>query len=441
MSKPIVALVGRPNVGKSTLFNKIIGKRLAIVEDTPGVTRDRIYAETDWENYKFSLIDTGGIEPKTGDVILKEMRNQAQLAIEAADVVVFVVDGKAGVTANDIEIGNILRRSSKPVIIACNKLDNPRSDKQNLYEFYNLGLGEPVMISAVNMMGLGDLLEEVTKNFKDIDTSDADDESVKIALIGKPNVGKSSITNAILGENRSIVSDIPGTTRDAIDTPFKYNGEEYMIIDTAGMRRKSKVEEEIERYSVLRAVAAVERADVCLIVIDANEGVTDQDAKIAGIAHESGKACIIVVNKWDTIEKDTYTINTFEADVRRNLAYLSYAPIVFVSAKTGQRLTKLIELSKTVANNNAMRVTTGMLNDVVSECIAMHQPPSDKGRVLKVYYGSQVSVKPPTFVLFVNDTKLMHYSYMRYIENNIRKAFGFTGTPIKMIARGKKDKE
>jgi GTP-binding protein len=441
MAKPLVALVGRPNVGKSTLFNVIVGKRLSIVEDTPGVTRDRIYAEAEWLDNKFSLVDTGGIEPSTQDLLLKEMRSQAQIAIDTANVIIFVVDGRVGVTASDMEIASMLRKAKKNVVVACNKLDNPQKDKSDIYEFYNLGLGEPMMVSAVNMRGIGDMLDEVIQYFKTMEAENEENEVVKIALVGKPNVGKSSITNAILGENRTIVSNIPGTTRDAIDTPFKYNNENYLIIDTAGMRRKSKVDESVERYSVIRSVAAVDRADVCMIVIDATEGVTEQDAKIAGIAHDSGKACIIVVNKWDAVDKDTYTINKFEKEIREKLAYMQYAPIIFVSAVTKQRLTKLIDMAKAVNNNNSMRVTTGMLNDVIHEAVAMQQPPSDKGRILKVYYASQVSVKPPTFVVFVNDEKLMHYSYMRYIENQIRKAFGFMGTPIKMISRGRKDKE
>lgn len=441
MAKPIVALVGRPNVGKSTLFNNIVGKRLSIVEDTPGVTRDRIYADAEWLDRQFLLVDTGGIEPNTEDLLLREMRSQAQIAIDTAKVIVFVVDGRVGLTASDAEIANMLRKAKKPVVLACNKLDNGRKDQTNLYEFYNLGLGEPLLLSALNMRGLGDILDAIIEHFDDLNEENDKDEAIKLALIGKPNVGKSSITNAILGENRSIVSDIPGTTRDAIDTYFDFLGENYVIIDTAGMRRKSKVEEEIEKYSVIRSVAAVERADVCMIVIDATEGVTEQDAKIAGIAHESGKACIIVVNKWDAVTKDTYTINVFEKEVREKLSFMNYAPVMFVSAVTKQRLTKLIELGKVVANNNSMRVTTGMLNDVIQDAVAMQQPPSDKGRVLKVYYASQVSVKPPTFVVFVNDSNLMHYSYMRYLENQIRKSFGFNGTPIKMISRDKKDKE
>ncbi len=440
MAKPIVAVVGRPNVGKSTLFNRIAEERISIVEDTPGVTRDRIYAEAEWLNHKFTLIDTGGLEPESEDIILKQMYTQAQIAIETADVILFVVDVKTGVTDADMQVANILRKANKPVVLAVNKMDDLRKYGMDIYEFYQLGIGEPFGVSAGQAIGLGDLLDEVVKNFpKEVDYEEEDD-TIKVAIIGKPNVGKSSLVNKILGEERVIVSDIAGTTRDAIDTPYEKDGQKYVFIDTAGMRRQSKIKESIEKYSIIRAVAAVERADVCVLMINATEGITDQDTKIAGIAHEAGKPTIIVVNKWDLIEKDNKTMNNFIKEIDKEFKYMSYAPKMFISALTGQRVHKLFETIKYCSENSARRVSTGMLNDVLIEAMALNQPPAEKGRPLKIYYITQVSVKPPTFILFVNDTELLHFSYKRYIENQLREAFGFSGTPIHFIARNKTER-
>ncbi|MDE6356998.1 MAG: ribosome biogenesis GTPase Der [Eubacteriales bacterium] len=438
MGKPIVAIVGRPNVGKSTLFNRIAEERISIVEDTPGVTRDRIYAEAEWLNYKFTMIDTGGLEPESDDIILKQMYIQAEIAIETADVIIFVVDVKTGVTDADMQVANILRKkSNKPIILAVNKMDDLRKYGMDIYEFYQLGLGEPFGVSAGQAIGLGDLLDEVVKNFPKNSDEIEEDDSIKVAIVGKPNVGKSSLVNKILGEERVIVSDIAGTTRDAIDSPFEKDGQKYVFIDTAGMRRKSKIKEDIEKYSIIRAVAAVERADVCILMINATEGITDQDTKIAGIAHEAGKPTIIVVNKWDLIEKDNKTMNNFIKEIDKEFKYMSYAPKMFISAMTGQRVHKLFETINYCSQNSTRRISTGLLNDVLIEAMALNQPPSDKGRPLKIYYITQVSVKPPTFILFVNDTELLHFSYKRYIENQLRDAFGFSGTPIHFIARNK----
>ncbi|HCT64894.1 MAG TPA: ribosome biogenesis GTPase Der [Lachnospiraceae bacterium] len=440
MSRPIVAVVGRPNVGKSTLFNKLAGERISIVQDTPGVTRDRIYADVEWLSHKFTLIDTGGMEPGAEDVILKQILQQAEIAIETADVIIFVCDIKQGIIDDDIQVANILRRTKKPVVLAINKVDDMRRENLEIYEFFSLGIGEPIPISAGQMLGLGDLLDAVVQEFPDEEVEEQNDDEIKVAIIGKPNVGKSSLINKILGEDRLIVSDIPGTTRDAIDTPIEVDGQRYVFIDTAGMRRKSKIKEEIERFSIIRAVAAVERCDVAILVIDANEGITDQDTKIAGIAHERGRAAIVAVNKWDSIEKDDKTMNKHLKDIGNELAYMPYAPRVFISAVTGQRIPKMLETIKTVHENHALRISTGMLNDVLIEATAMQQPPSDKGKQLRIYYVTQVSVKPPTFVLFVNDRELMHFSYRRYIENQFREAFGFVGTPIHFIVRERKEK-
>ncbi|MDD6038636.1 MAG: ribosome biogenesis GTPase Der [bacterium] len=441
MSKPIVAIVGRPNVGKSTLFNAIAGSRISIVQDTPGVTRDRIYADVSWLNYNFTMIDTGGIEPDSGDVILSQMREQAQIAIDTADVIVFIVDVRQGMQDADSKVADMLRRSHKPVVLAVNKVDNFEKLMVDVYEFYNLGMGEPVPVSAASMLGIGDLLDEVVKHFPEGDETDEEDDRPKIAVIGKPNVGKSSLVNRLTGDNRVIVSDIAGTTRDAIDTPVKYHGKEYVFIDTAGLRRKNKIKEEIERYSIIRAVTAVERADVVLLMIDATEGVTEQDAKIAGIAHERGKGIIIVVNKWDAIEKDDKTIYRQSEKIRQILSFLSYAQIMFISAKTGQRVQNIYDMIDMVIENNSMRVATGVLNEIVAEAVAMQQPPTDKGKRLKIYYVTQVSVKPPTFVIFVNDKELAHFSYVRYLENRIRDAFGFAGTSLKFIVRERKEEQ
>ncbi len=441
MSKPIVAIVGRPNVGKSTLFNVLAGDQISIVKDTPGVTRDRIYADVTWLNYNFTMIDTGGIEPESGDIILKSMRQQAELAIETADVIVFLVDVRQGVIDADYKVADMLRRSHKPVVLVVNKVDSFEKFMPDVYEFYNLGMGEPFPVSAASRLGLGDMLDEVTSHFPNTNAEDEEDDRPRIAIIGKPNVGKSSIVNKLLGEDRCIVSDIAGTTRDAIDTTIKRNGKEYVFIDTAGLRKKSKIKEDIERYSIIRTVSAVERCNVAILVIDAKEGVTEQDAKIAGIAHERGKAMIIAVNKWDAIEKNDKTIYKFTEDIRRTLAYMPYAELIFISAATGQRLPKLFELLDAVIENHALRVATGVLNEILSEAVVMQQPPSDKGKRLKLYYITQVSVKPPTFVIFVNDKELMHFSYTRYIENKIREAFGFRGTPLKFIIRERKEKE
>ncbi len=439
MSKPIVAIVGRPNVGKSTLFNRIAGQRISIVEDTPGVTRDRIYADAEWLNHHFTLIDTGGLEPESDDMMLKNMYSQAEIAIESADVIIFVADVKTGMVDADMQVANILRKSKKTIVLAVNKMDDLAKYGMDIYEFYQLGLGEPFGVSAGQMLGIGDMLDEVVKHFPADKDDSEEDDVIKVAIIGKPNVGKSSLINRILGEERVIVSDIAGTTRDAIDSDYEYNGQKYVFIDTAGMRRKSKIKENIEKYSIIRAVAAVERADVCIMMINAEEGITDQDTKVAGIAHEAGKAVIIAVNKWDKIEKDNKTMNKFTKDIESEFKYLSYAPIIYISAATGQRVTKLFELINTVNENNSLRISTGMLNDVLIEAMAMNQPPAEKGRPLRIYYMTQVSVKPPTFVLFVNDTELLHFSYKRYIENQLRDAFGFTGTPIHFIARNRKE--
>ncbi|NLP46148.1 MAG: ribosome biogenesis GTPase Der [Epulopiscium sp.] len=440
MHKPIVAVVGRPNVGKSTLFNKLAGSRISIVEDTPGVTRDRIYTDVEWLNYQFTLIDTGGIEPETSDLILQEMRKQAEIAIDTADVILFLVDAKQGLTDSDAHVAHLLRKTQKPVLLIVNKVDNMRTEPLEIYEFYNLGLGDPIPISAGQGLGLGDMLDKVVKHFPPVSIEEKE-EAIKIAVIGKPNVGKSSLINKILGEKRVIVSDIPGTTRDAIDTPITFNGEPYIFIDTAGLRRKNKIKEEIERYSIVRTVAAIERADITVLVIDAEEGITDQDTKIAGIAHERGKASIIVVNKWDLIEKDDKTMHRYLQEINTKFAYMSYAPKLFVSALTGQRINKLFETIQVVAQNQTLRISTGLLNEVLYEAMTMNQPPSDKGKYLKIYYMTQVSVKPPTFVLFVNDKQLMHFSYERYIENQMREAFGFKGTPIHFITREKRGRD
>ncbi len=440
MSKPIVAIIGKPNVGKSTFFNYLVGSRISIVEDTPGVTRDRIYAETNWRGRDFTLIDTGGIEPESEDVIIAQMRTQADLAIQMADVILFITDVKQGVTATDEEISLMLKRSKKPIILVCNKADNFEKDSQNAYEFYNLGLGEPFPISSTNALGIGDLLDEVYSNFPREDQQESDDEKIKVAIIGKPNVGKSSLINRILGENRAIVSDIAGTTRDAIDTEFENENGKYTLIDTAGIRRKSKVKESIEKFSIMRTLLAVERADVCLMMIDSLEGVTDQDAKIAGEAHEAGKGVIIVVNKWDIFEKDTGTLEQYKKEVYAKLKYLSYAPIIFISAKTGQRVHKLFEMINYVAEQNSMRIGTSILNQVINEAISIVQPPTDKGKRLKIFYGTQASTKPPTFVIFVNNKELFHFSYERFLVNQIRKEFGLEGTPIRIMVREKGDK-
>ncbi len=441
MSKPIVAIVGRPNVGKSTLFNALAGSRISIVQDTPGVTRDRIYADVSWLNYNFTMIDTGGIEPDSGDVILSQMREQAQIAIDTADVIIFIVDVRQGMQDADSKVADMLRRSHKPVILAVNKVDNFEKMMMDVYEFYNLGMGEPLPVSAASMLGTGDLLDEVVKHFPDRTGNDEEDDRPKIAVVGKPNVGKSSLVNRLTGDNRVIVSDIAGTTRDAIDTPVKYHGKEYVFIDTAGLRRKNKIKEEIERYSIIRAVTAVERADVVLLVIDGTEGVTEQDAKIAGIAHERGKGIIIVVNKWDAVEKDDKTIYRQTEKIRQVLSFLSYAEIMFISAKTGQRVQNVYDMIDMVIENNSMRIATGVLNEIVAEAVAMQQPPTDKGKRLKIYYVTQVSVKPPTFVIFVNDKELAHFSYVRYLENRIRDAFGFRGTSLKFIVRERKEEQ
>ena len=437
MPKPIVAVVGRPNVGKSTLFNRIVGDRLAIVDDTPGVTRDRLYADADWLAHDFTLIDTGGLDPDTDDIMAKHIFRQAEAAIESADVILFLLDIKSGIMDADRHVADMLRKSKKPVVLVVNKVDSPNKDNHELYEFYELGLGDPIPISAGQALGLGDMLDEIVAHFPQNADEDEDDERIRVAIVGKPNAGKSSLINKILGEERLIVSDIPGTTRDAIDTYITRDGKDYVFIDTAGLRRKSRVRENIERYSMIRTIAAVERCDVCILLIDAEEGITDQDTKIAGIAHESGRAAIIAVNKWDKIEKDDKTMRKFTKDLETELAYMPYAPKIFISALTGQRVHKLFELIYTVYQNHALRVATGVLNDVLLEATAMHSPPTDKGKALRIYYGTQVSVKPPTFVLFVNDKKLMHFSYTRYLENRIREAFGFEGTPIHFITREK----
>lgn len=439
MSKPVVAIVGRPNVGKSTLFNVLAGERISIVQDTPGVTRDRIYAEVSWLDYNFTLIDTGGIEPDSGDIILSQMREQAQIAIDTADVIIFITDVRQGLVDADQKVADMLRRSKKPVILAVNKVDDFKKYMPDVYEFYNLGIGDPAPVSAASRLGIGDLLDEVAKHFTQEMLEEAEDDRPRIAIVGKPNVGKSSLINKLTGENRVIVSDIAGTTRDAIDTDIKYNGKEYVFIDTAGLRRKNKIKEELERYSIIRAVTAVERADVVIIVIDATEGVTEQDAKIAGIAHERGKGIIIAVNKWDAIEKDDKTIYKHTEKIRQILSFMPYAEILFISAKTGQRTGRIFETIDVVLENNSMRVATGVLNEIMAEAVAMQQPPTDKGKRLKLYYITQAAVKPPTFVIFVNDKNLMHFSYTRYLENRIREAFGFKGTSLKFIIRERKE--
>lgn len=440
-TKPIVAVVGRPNVGKSTLFNALAGERISIVKDTPGITRDRIYADVSWLDKNFTLIDTGGIEPDSQDIILAQMRQQAQTAIDTADVILFMVDVKQGLVDADSKVADMLRRSHKPVVLVVNKVDHFEKYMADVYEFYNLGIGDPHPVSAVNRMGLGDMLDEVIGYFPEDSQEEEEDDRIRVAIVGKPNVGKSSIINKLLGEERLIVSDIAGTTRDAVDTPVRFNGKDYVFIDTAGLRRKNRVKEDLEHYMIVRTVSAVERADVAVLVIDAAEGVTEQDAKIAGIAHDRGKAVIIAVNKWDAVEKDDKTIYRFTEKVRNVLAYMPYAELLFISAKTGQRMNKLFETIDMVSENHAMRVSTGVLNEIMSEAVAMQQPPSDKGKRLRLYYITQASVKPPTFVIFVNDKELMHFSYTRYIENQIREAFGFKGTPLKFIIRERKEKQ
>lgn len=437
--RPIVAVVGRPNVGKSTLFNCLAGERISIVKDTPGITRDRIYADVTWLDTCFTLIDTGGIEPDSSDVILSQMREQAQIAIDTADVIIFLVDVKQGLVDDDFNVANMLRKSKKPVVLVVNKVDSFEKYGNDVYEFYNLGIGEPYPISSVNKLGLGDMLDEVISHFGEGLYTDEEDERPKVAIVGKPNVGKSSIINKLTGEKRVIVSDIAGTTRDAVDTEVKYNGKQYVLIDTAGLRKKNKIKEDLEHYMIVRTVAAVEKCDVCVLVIDGNEGITEQDAKIAGVAHERGKAMIVAVNKWDLVEKDDKTVNEFTKNIRLTLSFMPYAEIMFVSAETGQRLPKLFETIDAVMENHAMRVQTGVLNEIMVEAVAMQQPPTDKGKRLKLFYITQVAVKPPTFVIFVNDKELMHFSYTRYIENKIRDTFGFRGTPLKFIIRERKE--
>lgn len=441
MSKPIVAIIGKPNVGKSTFFNYLAGKRISIVQDTPGVTRDRVYAETNWRGRNFTLVDTGGIEPNSEDIILSQMREQANLAIAMANVIIFLTDIKQGVTSADREIALMLKKSGKPIVLVCNKADNYKKDSTEAYEFYNLGIGEPYPISATNALGIGDVLDQIYDKFPEKQEGEDETDEIKVAVIGKPNVGKSSLINKIIGENRSIVSDIAGTTRDAIDTEFKNEFGEYVLIDTAGIRKKSKVTESIEKFSIMRTLLAIERADVCLMLIDATEGVTDQDAKIAGEAHEAGKGVIIVVNKWDVIEKETGTLEQYKKEIYNKLKYLSYAPIIFISAKTGQRVNKLFEMINNVSSQNSIRISTSILNQVINEAIALVQPPTDKGKRLKIFYGTQVSTKPPTFVIFVNSKELFHFSYERYLVNQIRKEFGLVGTPIRIIVREKNDSE
>lgn len=440
MSKPLVAVVGRPNVGKSTFFNRVVGRRVSIVEDTPGVTRDRIYAEAEWCGTHFALIDTGGIEANTSDVILSQMREQAEIAMETSDIVLFMVDGKDGLTHADIEVAGMLRRTGKPVLVVANKIDNPKNLPDHFYDFYELGLGEVLAISSANMLGLGEVLDKIVESFPEGEQTD-DEDITKIAVIGKPNVGKSSIINKLVGENRVIVSNIAGTTRDSIDTPFVWGDEDFILIDTAGIRRKSKVNENIERYSVIRAVAAIERCDVCMLMIDAVEGVTDQDKKIAGVAHEAGKGIMVVVNKWDLIEKDNHTLKNFEKEIIKELPFMTYAPCVFISVLTGQRVNNVMTMAKTVAETRAMRVPTGQLNSLIADATMLQPPPSDKGKHLKIYYATQVGVKPPLFSFQINKRDLMHFSYSRYLENKIRDAYGFKGTSIKFVFREKSEKE
>ena len=440
MSRPVLAVVGRPNVGKSTLFNKIAGRRVSIVDDTPGVTRDRIFADAEWAGRQFTIIDTGGLDPDSEDVMVQQIYNQAELAMETADAILLVTDVKAGPTESDIDVANILRKTQKPVLLAVNKVDDMHTENFDVYEFFGLGLGDPIPVSAGQGLGVGDLLDEVIKHLPREEEQQPDDDAIRVAVIGKPNSGKSSLINRILREDRLIVSEIPGTTRDAVDSEITINKQRYIFIDTAGIRRKSKIKGNIERYSIIRAVSAVSRADVCVILINAEEGATEQDSKIAGIAHEHGKASVIAVNKWDLIEKDDKTINVYQGAVENELGFMPYAPKLFISAKTGQRINKLYELIHMAYQNHSMRISTGVLNDVLTEAAAMNQPPVDKGRQLKIFYGTQVSVKPPTFVLFVNDSELMHYSYKRYIENQIRQAFGFSGSPIRFLVRNRGDK-
>jgi GTP-binding protein len=439
MSRPIVAIVGRPNVGKSTLFNALAGERISIVKDFPGVTRDRIYADVTWLNSQFTIIDTGGIEPDSKDEMLSYMREQAQIAIDTADVIIFLVDVRQGLIDADSKVADMLRRSAKPIVLVVNKVDSFEKLMPDVYEFYNLGIGEPFPVSASGKLGFGEMLDEVVKHFTRGNTEEAEDERPRIAIVGKPNVGKSSIINKLLGETRVIVSNIAGTTRDAIDTPIRHNGKEYILIDTAGLRRKSKIKEELERFSIIRTVSAVERADIVVLVIDASEGVTEQDAKIAGIAHDRGKGMVIAVNKWDLVEKNNKTVKEYTSDIKEILSFMTYAEIIFISAETGQRMHKLFETIEVVIQNQNMRISTGVLNEILMEATSLQQPPSDKGKRLKLYYITQVSIKPPTFVIFVNDKELMHYSYTRYIENRIRDAFGFSGTSLKFIIRERKE--
>ena len=438
--KPLVAIVGRPNVGKSTLFNKIVGKRIAIVEDTPGVTRDRIYADADWLNYKFTLIDTGGIEPESEDIIAKQMRRQAELAIETANVIVFIVDGRAGITAADEEVADMLRRCKKPIVLVVNKVDHPKFE-DTVYDFYSLGIGTPISISAEQGLGIGDMLDEVVAGFEAIEDED-ENKNIGIAVVGRPNVGKSSLVNALLGQERTIVSNIPGTTRDAIDSPFTWRENEYTLIDTAGIRRKRSIEDEtVERYSVIRSLAAIRRCDIALIVVDAERGLSEQDVRIAGYVHEEGKASVLIINKWDTIEKDTYTVEEFKKKMLVDLAFMSYVPMLFISAKTGQRVNKVMEIADYAYQQNTMRISTGKLNDIVNEAVTMNDPPVNNGRRLRIYYSTQVSIQPPTFVIFVNEPDLMHFSYRRYLENYIRKSFSLTATPIHLIIRKRGEKD
>ena len=441
MSKPIVAIVGKPNVGKSRFFNYIIGQRISIVEDTPGVTRDRIYGEATWKNRNFTLIDTGGIEPESEDIIVSQMRQQANIAINVADVIIFMTDVKVGVTSADEEIAIMLKKSKKPIVLVCNKSDNIGEPPPEIYEFYNLGLGNPYPVSAANALGIGDVLDAIYEHFPEQEENDENDDIIKVAIIGKPNVGKSSLVNKILNEQRSIVSNIAGTTRDAIDSQFENEHGKYVFIDTAGIRKKSKINESIEKFSIMRTLFAIERSDVCIVMIDATEGVTDQDAKILGEAHEAGKGIIIAVNKWDEIEKDNWTTENYKKEVYNKIAYATYAPIIFISAKTGQRVNKLFELINSVSSQNSLRLSTSVVNDVINEAISIVQPPSDKGKRLKIYYGTQASTKPPTFVIFVNDKELFHFSYQRYLINCFRNNFGLEGTPVRLIIRQKGEKE